>query len=170
MPEWLKTVLLDRFVWGLVIGLAFSAYVWWRGYRDRRRLKKKNEELTRHINTQMELTAKGKEELREEVEDMREKNENLRVSVKTLENKPGRAELRTLNVYDRAIHLMNERAPGFAPAWEAAVREAEQEVEESETGLRAMVRRFFSPSLPETQPERRGMLEEGEENQNGENV
>lgn len=79
--------------------------------------------------------------MKEELEELRQKNENLRVTVKTLENKPGRAELKQLKIYDQAVRLMNERAPGFSGAWEKALRDAEQMVAESDTGVRAFMRR-----------------------------
>ena len=40
---------------------------------------------------------------------------------------------------------MNQKAPGFAPAWESALRESESEVESSESGMSAMLRRAFRP-------------------------
>jgi hypothetical protein len=38
---------------------------------------------------------------------------------------------------------MREQAPGFAPAWEKAVRQAEGELEAGESGLKKLVRRVI---------------------------
>jgi hypothetical protein len=39
--------------------------------------------------------------------------------------------------------MMREQAPGFAPAWEKAVRQAEAELEAGESGLKKLVRRVI---------------------------
>jgi uncharacterized protein YecA (UPF0149 family) len=38
---------------------------------------------------------------------------------------------------------MLARAPGFAPTWEIVLKEAEEEVQKSETGITAFFRRVF---------------------------
>jgi chromosome segregation ATPase len=144
MGDIVMKVLAERFTWGLAVGLAVAAYVWWSRRAKVRELEQKLTDMSRHLNTQMEVTAKGSSALKEELEELRRQNENLRVSLQALQSKPGRAELRTLHVYDRAIHLLNERAPGFGPAWEGALRDAETEIEEAEKGLRGLVRKVFN--------------------------
>ena len=57
-------------------------------------------------------------EQQKELDSLKQQNENLRMTINTLEQKPGRAEIRTLHVYDKAINLMQKRAPGFAPVWQ----------------------------------------------------
>jgi hypothetical protein len=42
---------------------------------------------------------------------------------------------------------MNGRAPGFGPAWEGAVKEAEAEVAQTDSGIMPMLRKVFRPSL-----------------------
>ena len=42
---------------------------------------------------------------------------------------------------------MSERAPGYAPAWENCVKEAESEVIKTETGLLPFIKKVFRPSL-----------------------
>jgi gas vesicle protein len=145
---------------GLAIGLAIGlvkAFKLRMGNRRRERdLKDKIAELQNHIHRQMEINARGNSAMQEELEELREKNENLRVTVKTLENKPGRAELRQLKIYDQAIRLMYERAPGFSGAWEKALHDAEQIVAESETGVRAFMRRVADklPLISSETPDR----------------
>lgn len=132
---------------GLGLGLLLTLSIWFRAMMRQRALHREIESLKDHLHRQMSITAKGSEKLEKEIEHSKTENENLRSTIQVLKNKPGRAELHTLHVYDKAIHLMNEKSPGFAPAWESALREAEQQVEESETGVRALFRKVFQPSL-----------------------
>ncbi|NIP92293.1 MAG: hypothetical protein GWO24_01980, partial [Akkermansiaceae bacterium] len=66
--------------------------------------------------------------------------ETLRVNIATLQSKPGRAEQRQFHIYESAIRTMREQAPGFAPAWEQALRTAETEYEDTEGGLKKLVK------------------------------
>ncbi len=145
-PVFLAAVI--GFAVGLALGLGVALRGWFGMRLKRRELEKEAEQLRSHLHRQMEITGQGNRTLQEELEGLRKQNENLRVTVKTLENKPGRAEVRTLHVYDRAVHIMNAEAPGFAPAWERAVAEAEGQVKEADTGLSALVRRIIRPVLP----------------------
>ena len=67
------------------------------------------------------------------------------MAVKEWQQKPGRAEMRMLAVYDRAIRILNQNAPGFSPVWEKAVKEAEEEIVAADSGMSAMLRRAFRP-------------------------
>ena len=67
------------------------------------------------------------------------------MAVKEWQTKPGRAELRQLSIYDRAIRIMNQNAPGFSPVWEKAVKESEDEIVSADTGMSSMLRRAFRP-------------------------
>lgn len=135
---------------GLAIGLAVAAIAWKSGFSARRRLAKdirklENElrELQGHLNTQLKINAQGNDTLQKELEELRRQNENLRVSLATLQTKPGKAELRHSQITENAVRLMREQAPGFAPAWEKALRQAESEVEAGESGLKKLVRRVI---------------------------
>ena len=83
--------------------------------------------------------------MREELDTLKSQNENLRVAVKEWQTKPGRNEMRMLAVYDRAIRILNQNAPGFSPVWERAVKESEEELAASDTGVSSMLRRAFRP-------------------------
>lgn len=138
------------FTLGLLLGLAVAAVAWKSGFSARRRLAKdvrrlENElrELQGHLNTQLKINAQGNDTLQRELEEHRRQNENLRVSLATLQAKPGKAELRHSQVTESAVRLMREQAPGFAPAWEKAMRQAEADVEASESGLKKLVRRVL---------------------------
>ncbi|MBF2078673.1 MAG: hypothetical protein IGR76_09150 [Synechococcales cyanobacterium T60_A2020_003] len=132
---------------GLGIGLIVTVLVWLGKRRTQSSLRKEIETLKGYLNTQMSINSKGYEELRKEVETLRKQNENLRVTVATLSNKPGRAELKTLHIWDRALRSLVVSSPGFAPAWEVALAEAQKNVEETDSGVKALVRKVF-PMLP----------------------
>ena len=112
-----------------------------------RRYKKEIKGFQEHLNRQMKISAEGAKSLELDLEKLKKDNENLRVSVNTLGQKPGRAEIRLLNIYDGALRKMTLTAPGFASAWEASLQDSEREYEENEKGLKSIVRKIFSPSL-----------------------
>lgn len=158
----------DRFFLGLVIGLGLglvvAVWVWISAFLRRAGQRKETasrlqavsddlDRLRQHLHTQMEITAKGSEETKAKLEELRIQNENLRVAVQALQQKPDRAAARGLEVMQRAVDSMGARVPGFAPAWQQAVQEAEREVQEMESGLRGWVRRVLgggrpTPALP----------------------
>lgn len=142
------------FLSGLAVGLALATAIWLRslwlalsGGREIKRLK----EL---LHTKLEVEAHAHRRLSSELDDLRKQNENLRVTVGTLQQKPDRAELRQLYIYDIAIRSLLSRFSSFGPAWQAELDQAERQVAESETGLGAFVRRVLSPRPPRPLPER----------------
>jgi hypothetical protein len=144
--EFLKT----PFAIGLIIGLALTFFTWKSGLsnklrlsRDVRRLENELRELQGHLNTQLKINSHGNQSQQKELEELRRQNENLRVSLASMQTKPGRAEVRQYQVTENAVRLMREQAPGFAPAWEKAVRQAEIEVEAGESGLKKLVRKVI---------------------------
>ena len=109
--------------------------------------KKEIKEYKEHLNRQMRITNEGSKNLEAELSTLKKENENLRISVQTLGQKPGRAELRLLNIYDAALRKMMMRAPGFSSAWEVSLQEAEREYEENEKGFKSIIKKVFGPSL-----------------------
>ncbi len=105
--------------------------------------KKELKEYQDHLERQMKITDAGNKTIMEDMESLKKENENLRISVKTLGQKPGRAELRQFNIYDSALRKMMLQAPGFPSAWESALQEAEREYEESEAGFKNIMGRVF---------------------------
>jgi hypothetical protein len=112
-----------------------------------RKYKKEMKGFEEHLNRQMKISSEGQKSLELTLDKLRKDNENLRVSVNTLGQKPGRAEIRLLNIYDGALRKMTLTAPGFASAWEASLQEAEKEYEDNEQGFKSIVKKIFSPSL-----------------------
>jgi hypothetical protein len=146
----------------ILIVIASVAVGWFLSYiKSRfevRAIKNELKEYQEHLNRQMKLTAKGSRDLEKELEKLKQDNENLRISVQTLGQKPGRAEIRLLNIYDGALRRMMLKAPGFSSAWEVALQEAEKEYEENEKGFKSIIKKVFGPSLTQhsetsTQPE-----------------
>jgi hypothetical protein len=91
----------------------------------------------------MKITNAGSATLVAELKTIKKEAENLRISVQTLNQKPGRAELRLLNIYDAALRKMMSQAPGFSTAWENSLQEAEREYEANESGLKSIVSKVF---------------------------
>ena len=112
-----------------------------------RKYKKELKEYKDHLDRQMKITDVGNRSLTDELSTLKKENENLRISVKTLGQKPGRAELRLLNIYDSALRKMMLKAPGFSSAWETALQEAEREYEENEKGFKTIIKKVFGPSI-----------------------
>lgn len=111
-----------------------------------RKHKKELVDYKNHLERQMKITDAGNTKLAQELEKLKQENENLRISVQTLNQKPGRAEIRLLNIYDSALRKMMAQAPGFSSAWEHSLQEAEREYEANETGLKSIVSKVFGSS------------------------
>lgn len=148
--EDLWPLITHPFSLGLLLGLLITAFIWKSGLtargvlkRDIKRLQEEGRELQGHLNTQLKLNARGADDLQAQVDALKEQNENLRVNLATLQNKPGRAEQRQYQITEAAIRAMREQAPGFAPAWEQAVRTAEADYEETEGGFKRLVKRVI---------------------------
>ena len=139
--------------YGVLIGLAFAAWVAFNGWSRRRALDAELRKLRAHLQVHMEITHEGSTQLRDEAEQLRQQNENLRISLKAWQQKPDRRELRTLEIYDRAVRQLQANTPGFAVHWEAAMREAEQALSQMDRGLLAFARRLFV--LPKRDPSSR---------------
>lgn len=133
-----ETILL--IIAGIVLG-GFLSYL--KSLFNMRKHKKELQEYKDHLDRQMKITNAGNSTLVLELEKVKQENENLRISVQTLNQKPGRAELRLLNIYDAALRKMMSQAPGFSTAWENSLQEAEREYEANETGLKSIVSKVF---------------------------
>jgi len=153
----MNEMLTSQFAIGLYLGLAVAiaaTFMAWRSSYlkrkpisdDLKRVSGELEDMKQHLNRQMAITAKGNEDMEKELQETKEQNENLRSRVAALQQKPDRAELRMLHIYDHAIHVMYEKAPGFAPVWESAVAEGEAQVAEADKGLVGFLKRVVRPA------------------------
>ena len=128
---------------GIAVGWVLSAI---KSFFVIKKHKKELKEYKEHLERQMKITDAGNKTLVDEMNSLKKDNENLRISVKTLGQKPGRAELRQFNIYDTALRKMMLQAPGFSSAWESALQEAEREYEENETGFKHIIGKVFGTS------------------------
>ncbi|MEI6676563.1 MAG: hypothetical protein WCO57_15440 [Verrucomicrobiota bacterium] len=156
--EFLQSALQNHFVWGLLLGLLVAGFSLKSGFTARRhaarelkRVETELRELQGHLNTQLKINASGNETINTELESLRRQNENLRVNIAALQQKPGRAEQRLLQIHEAAIRTLREQAPGFAAAWEKAFRQAEADLEAADSGFKKLIRRVL-PSLGNAPP------------------
>ena len=145
LHEYWQIAIHHPFTWGLIVGLILVVLTWVSGLARSREARREVKRLREHLHTQMDITSRGNTAMRAELDALKSQNENLRVAVKEWQTKPGRNEMRMLAVYDRAIRILNQNAPGFSPVWERAVKESEEELASSESGMSGMLRRAFRP-------------------------
>ena len=114
----LTEILKHPFTWGLLLGLLIAGFIWKSGFSARRhlarelkRVEAELKNLQGHLNTQLKITATGHESLQSELASLKQQNENLRVNHAALQQKPGRAEQRLLQIQEIAIRTMREQAP-----------------------------------------------------------
>lgn len=151
--ESLWPIIAHPFSWGLALGLLVAVFAWWNARtvrsglkREVKRLQGDLRELQGHLNTTMKISASGSEQLQNDLLALKAQNENLRVSLATLQQKPGRAEIRHLHILEGAVRQMREQAPGFASVWEQAVRKSTADEEAAESGFSKLVRRVLPRS------------------------
>lgn len=144
LPSIQVEILNNPFITGLSIGLTVALLVMVNAWLKRRSLEAENASLLRN---HLLMHNAGHKTLSVELEELKKKNENLRVTVATLKTKTEKSDLRTLHIYDKAIRLMVVRAPGFAPIWESTLAEAEIEMQQVDTGMIAWIKKTIRPSL-----------------------
>ena len=151
-------LLSQPFTWGLVVGLFLMVMTWRLMHKDvtmlradNKRMLGENRELQSHLGTQLKINASGNAQLEKKIEELKEQNETLRMNLNIAQQKPGRAERRQLDILETAASTMREQAPGFAPAWEKAVRDAEVGQKEADGGLKKLMRKVMpSRKAPES--------------------
>ena len=148
--SWLKPLIGNPFAQGLAIGLFFCIFVLIRGYLRRRELAGEVIRLRAHLHTKLEIDSKENERRKQETETLKEERDNLRITVQALNIKPGRKEIRQYYIYHTALDMMFEKAPGFAPAWQITLKEAESNFEKSEKGFVPLLKRLL-PASPDRQ-------------------
>jgi len=135
----------------IIVGLALWAITllitWLNGIGKRRAISKELKELKKHLHNQMEINAKGLQQKEEELSELNKKNENLQLTLANLKTKTSVEEKQMLLLYDKAIHLMYERAPGFAPSWEIILKEAETELDQISDGSTKFTKKLIRPSF-----------------------
>jgi len=148
--SWLSTIIANPFAKGLALGILFCLLVYIRGFLRRRELAQEVIRLRTHLHTKLEIDSKENERRKQEIEVLKQERDNLRITVQSLNQKPGRKEIRQYYIYQTALDLMFEKAPGFAPAWQITLKEAENLFEKSERGVVPLLKRLM-PTSPDKQ-------------------
>lgn len=132
---------------GFGIGLVLTIFVlFWQVSKRRRAISEANakvEKLKTMLNDRMDLESSGLAGLKVELEKLRKENENLRISLNSLAQKPGRKEVQRLQVYQDAVDRLMISSPGFGAAWQTSLKEAEAELEKSYLGAIPFIRRVI---------------------------
>lgn len=126
----LNSTHLYALILGLVVGLvafALAARSLWRTSRELRRYKAM-------LADKLELERSQITGLSAERDRLLKDNENLRVKVQQLNERPDNKLQRDLEVYARAEKQMKINAPGFAGAWELAKEGAHHQIADEEKG------------------------------------
>ena len=142
---------MDEFIFpfglGLGIGIFFAIIVYIRGMFKESSLKKKIKEVKGHVYQKLDLESEALEKRKTELEKVKKQNENLRITNQSLAQKAGKREILNLHIYQKAINLMYQRATGFAPMWQSCLKEAEQEMEQTETGALPFIKKIIPLSF-----------------------
>jgi len=109
-----------------------------------REMSKDIKKLREHLHTKLEIESADNERRKAETEQLKQERDNLRNMVQVLNQKPGRQELRQAQIYQKAVEIMFEKSPGFAPAWQITLKEAEEEMKNAERGIIPFIKRMTS--------------------------
>src|ERR1700736_4684704 len=136
----------NYFYWGLGIGaglgllcILFISLRFWDAKREVSRLK-------RHLADKLELEAEATNRLRQDLQEFKQQNENLRIKVADLNQFPDKRLQREPEIYARAERTMVSSSPGFPAVWEEAKRNAVVDLEQEENG-NSLPRRVFNALL-----------------------
>ena len=135
--------LLRPFFIALYIGLFFALVIFLREKALQRKLRKENERLKEHIKTKLVIEAETNERMLKEIEELKNQNENLRITVQSLSEKPGRKEIKTLHMYQKAVEVLTEKAPGFAQSWQSALKDGKDEMKKIDIGFIPFVKKLL---------------------------
>jgi hypothetical protein len=135
----IKDFISQPFVWGLSLGLLFAVLSAWGHFKTKREYRR----YRRHLSDKLELEARQYELIRKDKEGLAKENENLRLRIGQLNEKPEQKVMRDMEILTRAEKRMMVQAPGFAAAWETAKAAAAEEVTAEDQG-RSLPRRLFS--------------------------
>ena len=136
---------LHTFGYGFLLGCVFLVLALWGHWKTKREFSR----YRRHLSDKLELDSRNVQELNKERTRLAQENENLRVQVARLNEKPENKLQREVEILARAEKQMMINAPGFAPAWEMAKSAAMSSIESEERGLslpQKIFRKLLGPS------------------------
>ena len=138
---------MEMFIYGLGAGLVIAALVaFYFSMKIGKLNDEKNKEIQKYKNMlsdRMELEAEGLKKVKNENEELKKVNENLRVSLMALRDKPGRKEMQRLQVLQKAADRLTLNSPGFGPVWQAALKESEEEFQKVYSGFIPFIKRHI---------------------------
>ena len=136
----------DFFI-GLGSGCIIALIIWCiyviRLHLEKRKGKAEKDKLKEMLTSRMEIESEGVNKLKTENEELKKYNENLRVSLQTMSQKPGRKEVERLQVYQKAVDRLTINSPRFGAAWQAALKESEEEFSKTYSGVIPFIRRVI---------------------------
>ena len=139
-------LVVNHFTIGLAVGLFVALVIWLRDWLRAREMRHTLRTLREHLHTKLEIDAAETERRKRELESLRQERDNLRNMVQVLNQKPGKPEQRQMQLYQRAVEIMFEKSPGFAPVWQMTLKEAEEELARAERGIIPFFRRMAGGS------------------------
>lgn len=161
--SWISSIISNPFWRGMAIGGLVALILWARGMMKIRELNANLKKLREHLHTKLEIDSEENERRKADLDKVKQERDNLRNMVQVLNQKPGRQELRQTQVYQKALEMMFEKSPGFAPAWQITLKDAEEEMKNAERGIIPFFKRMTSSTgagSPEKQSKRHLELEE----------
>jgi len=121
----------NTFLAGFLLGVVFLVLALWSHWKTKREFAR----YRRHLSDKLELDSRNVQELNKERTRLTQENENLRVQVARLNERPDNKLQREVEILARAEKQMMINAPGFAPAWEMAKSAAMASLETEERGM-----------------------------------
>lgn len=150
MEEILKSCVghcIFSFLIGLCVGLVFLFISKVRNAFVKRNFKIEIKQLKSKIDDLHKIVVDSGISYSSKLDELKKKNDTMKKTINILDRNPNRKELKTLYLYDKAIHLMYSKVPGFSPIWEDALKDAEKELEKNESGKKRLFEKIFHPSL-----------------------
>ncbi|MDD4572972.1 MAG: hypothetical protein PHR69_02025 [Sphaerochaeta sp.] len=128
---------------GVVLAIVLVVVMSINRHKEMLQEKKETERLRRMLNDRMDLESDGLAKLKEDNEELKKQNENLRISLNTYSQKPNRKEMARLHVYQLAVDRLTINSPGFGAAWQAALKESEEEFQKTYVGVQPFIKRLI---------------------------
>lgn len=128
---------------GVVLAIVLVVVMSVKRHKEMLAAKQESERLKRMLTDRMDLESDGLFKLKDQNEELKKQNENLRISLNTYAQRPGRKEVARLHVYQLAVDRLTINSPGFGAAWQAALKESEDEFQKTYVGVQPFIRRLI---------------------------
>ncbi len=128
---------------GVVLAIVLVIIMSTKRHREILASNKETARLKRMLTDRMDLESEGLTKLKDQNEDLKKQTENLRITVNSYSQKPGRKELARLQVYQLAVDRLTINSPGFGAAWQAALKESEIEFQKTYVGVQPFIKRLI---------------------------